>query len=127
RALRISPSERELPVGFQMPERRGAFARTLIEPSKIVVRVGGARVRCDRALVRVNRIGGTAEVFEDDAEIERRRRVPGTRAESEPIVRLGGAELPGLVEEPAEIHHRVGVSRIELERSPVGVTRAPGG
>ena len=53
----------------------------------------------------------------------RRRRAAGSRVERDPVVDLGGARLAVLVQEPPEVHVRVGVVGLELHGAAVRVAR----
>src|SRR5205085_9339535 len=60
----------QLSIRLQLAHRVRFVATFLIQPGEVVVRVGILRIDGDGALVRVDRIRRSSEIFERDAEVE---------------------------------------------------------
>src|SRR5258706_2491815 len=117
RTRRASGVAGERAVGAQVAQRRRSLPEVLVEARQVVVRVRAVRIGRDRELVRVDRFRAPPQVLERHAQVERGGAVVGARLQRAAVV-LGGARgLAGLVEQPPEVHVRLRVLRIQLQRA----------
>src|SRR3954469_20993460 len=109
----------ERPISTQVPERGSPLAEVLVDAGKVVVRVRAGRIPCNRELVGGDRFRTSSQVLERDAEIESGGGVVGATGEGAAVVVRGALRVARFVHQPAEVHVRIRVSRIELERPRV--------
>lgn len=95
--------------------------RVLEQARQVEVRVGDRAIELERALVRGDRLGAPAAIFERDAEVEPVQRDVIARADREPVQRFGIAELAAIVVQPAEVV--VGVGEIGTAGDRAAVCR----
>jgi Tol biopolymer transport system component len=116
----------EPPVRAPMPERRRLLPLPFVQPRQVVVRVREPSVHGQRPPVRVDRVGRAAQVLERDPQVERGRCMLGVGRERLAIMPLRLDHAILLVQQPAQVHVRVGVVGVQLERPAVGVARLLG-
>src|SRR5450631_823817 len=110
-----------------MPDCRRFLSGALVEERGVVVRVGHAGISREGLLVSSESLRPPPEVLERDAEVEGRRGMAGARLQGDAVMRGGRGSVALLVEEAAKIHVGVGMMRLQLYVTPVGVARVAGG
>src|SRR5438477_1841727 len=86
RTARASGVAGQRAVGAQVAERGRSLPEVLVEAREVVVRVGAMRVGRDGELVRGDGLRAPSEVFQGDAEVERRGAVVGPRLQRPAVV-----------------------------------------
>ena len=87
------------------------------------MRIGTRCVGGQRRPVGQDRLLRHPQVLEGDAEIEQRDHIVRVQLDGLAIVKRGSAGISGLVEEPSEIHPRIRMRRIQLQRPAVRARR----
>src|SRR5947209_2694769 len=114
---------RQSAINRQVPQRRRLLPRLLVQPRQVEVRVRQPPIGSDRLLVSLHRVVGTSSVLQRDAKVVPGRRVVGIVGDHRPEMRLRLLGATGFDQQPPQVHPRVGMMRIELERPPVGIAR----
>ena len=110
-------------IDREVAQRRRLFPNPFVQPRHVVVRVRQARIRGQCGTICFDGVGRTVQVLERDSKVERRRGVIPVLAQCLPVVPLSLLHHALFVQQPAQVHVRASVMRVQLERPPVGVAR----
>ena len=109
-----------------MPQCGLTLSYFLVEPRQVVVGVRELFVQCDCPAVGCDRGIGALQIFEGGAEVEG----GGCVLRGEPkrflILENGFLHPSSLLEQPAEVDMRVGVPRVERQRTAIRIFRIAG-
>src|SRR5215212_5456555 len=104
-----------------MPQRVLLLSAPFVNAGEVVVRVGVSGIERDRAFVRAHGVGGAAEVFQGDAEVEGGGLVIGIAFERGAVVFLGKRGGALLVQDAAEVHVGIGMVGLDFQRALIRV------
>src|SRR4029450_3635684 len=116
-APRPLQSANQAPVRAQMPQCCLPLSYFLVEARQIVVCVRQLFVQRDCPAVGCNRGIGALQIFEGGAEVKGGGCVLGGEPKGFLILENGFLHPPSLLEQPAEVDVRVGISRGERQRT----------
>ena len=110
-------------VLFAMKLGLRRIAELRVDQREVVMRI--AQIGCldERRAIRVGRFGELPRILEYQRKVEEQRRVAAAPHQAFPIDRLGIAELPALVQQPAEI--RVGAEVRGIRRDRLAIQANP--
>src|SRR4030095_2682124 len=125
-APRPLQSAYQVPVRAQMPQCCLPLSYFLVEARQIVVCVRQLFVQRDCPAVGCNRGIGALQIFEGGTEVKSGGCVLGGEPKRFLILENGFLHPPSLLEQPAEVDVRVGISRVERQRTAIRVLRIAG-
>src|SRR5690349_18211320 len=113
----------ELTGGPKVGESFSFFSEVFQKQTEIVMSIGKIRITGEGFLIAVDRFSGTFEIFEQDAEIEVRGCLARCESCGGAVVRLGFAQLSGLMAELAQIQVSVRDVWVDLQCPTVSSLR----